>query len=461
LFGSLVVLSVPAIRLIKTKILTLSLVVFISSILIIGTGLTAYAQQQLQQTQVFIVGSDGTTHEANLKATKEGGDDGQLRKISTFKIEAPNVVQINQGKDLIVFTTNPEQDQVQRVKVRNTQGQLTELEPVTGSPNTYSLAGYPVGVYVLDVIVQLSNNRQGAYETILVIIPPNQEPQPINFPVILQTIKTVIDTDIRIIDDDNGGSDDCPEGEELVDGECLPICPEGQERVDGQCVPICEEGEELVDGECLPICPEGQELVDGECVPICEEGEELVDGECVPICEEGQELVDGECVPICEEGQELVDGECVPICEEGQERVDGQCVPIPCPDGREPVDGVCPEPPDPCEENPDLPECQAPPESCPEGTTGTPPDCVPIPEPPGPCPEGEECPPPPPPPGPGLIPGPEPEPEPIEEEEESETPEDNGESGSGSEDGGDNDDNGDNGDGGNGGGGDSGEGAAE
>jgi hypothetical protein len=387
-----------------------------------ATNVFAQSQQQQIQTQVFIVGADGTTHEANLKATKEGGDEGQLRKVSTFKIQAPNVVQINQGKDLIVFTTNPEQDQVQRVKVRNTQGQLTELEPVTGSPNTYSLAGYPVGVYVLDVIVQLSDNRQGAYETILVIIPPNQQPQPINFPVILQIIQTVIDTDIRvIIDDDNG--DDGPPPEE--------ICDNGED----------DDDDGLVDSEDTEDCP-----------------------------------------PECPEGQELVDGQCVPICDEGQERVDGQCVPIPCPDGREPVDGVCPEPPgpgpgpgpednetitqepippDPCIDDPDLPQCQAPPESCPEGTTGTPPDCVPIPEPPGPCPEGEECPPPPPPPGPGLIPGPEPEPEPIEEEEESEPPEDNGESGSGSEDGGDNDDNGYNGDGGNGGGGDSGEGAAE
>jgi hypothetical protein len=435
-------LSVPCIKLIKTKkILTLSLVVFLSSILIIGTGLTAYAQ--VQQTQVFIVGSDNEIHEANLKATKDG--DGQLQKISTFKIEAPNVVQINQGKDLVVFT-NPPQDQVQKVKIRNTQGQLTELERLTGLANTYSLAGYPVGVYVLDVIVQLSNNRQGAYETILVIIPANQQPQPINFPLILQIIQTIIDTDIRVItDDDDNGDDD-------------EICDNGED----------DDGDGLVDSE------------DPDCPP------------------------DG-----CPEGQERVDGQCVPICEEGQERVDGQCVPTPCPDGREPVDGVCPEPPEPC----------------PEGTTGTPPDCKPIPcdpevdpeclppppppspflpppcdpevdpeclpPPPGPCegencpcPEGEDCPTPPPPPppppplpcegedcptppgppGPGLLPGPGPEPEPIEEEE-SEIPEDNGESGGGSEDdGGDNGDNG-GGDGGDGvdggGGGESGAGAAE
>jgi uncharacterized membrane protein YgcG len=261
LFGSLIVLSVPSTRPIKTKILTLSLVVFISTILIIGTGFTVYAQQQ---TRVFIVGSDGTTHEANLKATKDG--DGQLRKVSGFEIEASNVVQINQGKDLIVFTTNPAQDQVQKVKIRNTQGQLTELQKSTGVPNTYSLAGYPVGVYVLDVIVQLSNsNRQGAYETILVIIPPNQQPQLINFPLILQTIKTVIDTDIRIIDNGDDDDDDnkpppCPLGQrwDPVQKKCLPIPPPPPPPpCDPEVDPECPEPPPPpCDPEVDPECPE-------------------------------------------------------------------------------------------------------------------------------------------------------------------------------------------------------------
>jgi uncharacterized membrane protein YgcG len=303
LFGSLIVLSVPSTRPIKTKILTLSLVVFISTILIIGTGFTVYAQQQ---TRVFIVGSDGTTHEANLKATKDG--DGQLRKVSGFEIEASNVVQINQGKDLIVFTTNPAQDQVQKVKIRNTQGQLTELQKSTGVPNTYSLAGYPVGVYVLDVIVQLSNsNRQGAYETILVIIPPNQQPQLINFPLILQTIKTVIDTDIRIIDNGDDDDDDnkpppCPLGQrwDPVQKKCLPIPPPPppppcDPEVDPECPEPppppppgpCPEGEDCpippppppptpCEGENCPI-PPGPGLLPGpepEPEPIEEEEEE-------------------------------------------------------------------------------------------------------------------------------------------------------------------------------------------
>jgi hypothetical protein len=309
-----------------------------SILIIIGIGLTAYAQQQ--QTQVFIVGPDGTTHEANLKATKNT-DDGQLRKISTFKIKASNVVQINQGKDLIVFTANPAQDQVQKVKIRNTQSQLTELERVTGVPNTFSLVGYPVGVYVLDVIVQLSGGRQGAYETILVIIPPNQQPQPINFPLILQIIQTVIDTDIRVIIDDDNGDDGTPEeicdngkdddGDGLVDSED-PDCPEE---------PTCDP---LEDPKCEEPCPPGYSRTPGG---VCE----------LIICPADSRLVDGVCEPIdpCVKNPEL------PQCAE------------PCPEGRpRNPDGTCPPtpPPDPCEENPDLPECQPPPGPCPEGLQG-------------------------------------------------------------------------------------------
>jgi hypothetical protein len=175
-------------------------------------------------------------------------------------------VQINQGKDLIVFTTNPAQDQVQKVKIRNTQGQLTELERVTGLPNAYSLAGYPVGVYVLDVIVQLSNsNRQGAYETTLVIIPPKQQPQPINFAVILQTIKTVIDTDIRIIDDD--GRDDgkrCPPPDPCQDNPNLPQCqPPPPES--------CPEGTTGTRSDCVPIPPPPDPCIENPNAEECQE----------------------------------------------------------------------------------------------------------------------------------------------------------------------------------------------
>jgi len=40
----------------------------------------------------------------------------------------------------------------------------------------YSLAGFPVGAYILDVIVDLGSGKKGAYETILVILEKEQQP---------------------------------------------------------------------------------------------------------------------------------------------------------------------------------------------------------------------------------------------------------------------------------------------
>jgi hypothetical protein len=129
LFGSLIVLSATAIKLLKTKIVSLSLVVFISSILIkIGTGLTANAQQQ--ETKVFANGADGAAHELNLRAIKQ--NNGQIQKVSTFKIQAQNVVQINLGNDIAIFT-DPATVQIDKVKVRDQSNKLTELGKVSNN----------------------------------------------------------------------------------------------------------------------------------------------------------------------------------------------------------------------------------------------------------------------------------------------------------------------------------------
>lgn len=110
--------------------------------------------------------------------------------------------------------------------------------------------------------------------------------------------------------------DDCPEGQHLVDGECVPDvveqdeeCQEGYHRNEvGDCVPneATEQDEE---------CPEGQHRnEEGECVPNevteqdepCPEGEHRNEaGECVPDeiseqedCQEGYHRNEaGECVP--------------------------------------------------------------------------------------------------------------------------------------------------------------------
>lgn len=61
------------------------------------------------------------------------------------------MVQINQGKNLMVFTSTNEPERIQKVKVTNAQGQVTELLPLQN--NQYSISDLNVGVYTLNTIV--------------------------------------------------------------------------------------------------------------------------------------------------------------------------------------------------------------------------------------------------------------------------------------------------------------------
>src|SRR5215216_1200156 len=92
---------------IKTRILTLSLVIFLSSILLIGiisSSSHVYAQQQSQESSnqqfpksiIAASSTDTTPHALKLRATQQG-EDGQPKKVSGFKIDLTNVVtaQIN------------------------------------------------------------------------------------------------------------------------------------------------------------------------------------------------------------------------------------------------------------------------------------------------------------------------------------------------------------------------------
>lgn len=85
----------------KTKILPFSLVIFLSSILLIGiisSSSYAYAQQPQQSSNQRLPPSiiaasttDTTPHALNLKATQQG-EDGQPKRVSGFKIDLTNVV---------------------------------------------------------------------------------------------------------------------------------------------------------------------------------------------------------------------------------------------------------------------------------------------------------------------------------------------------------------------------------
>jgi hypothetical protein len=159
---------------IKSKISALSLVVFLSSILLIGIGSTAYtyAQGQLSnqfpQSIVAFSNTDKTPHALELKATQQG--DTQPRKVSGFNLDTTNTITAQINSQLLVFVTDSSV-RVIEAKVRTASDQLIDLVPSTKA-NAFSLANLPVGVYTLDIITQ-KGNAKAAYEGILAL---GQEP---------------------------------------------------------------------------------------------------------------------------------------------------------------------------------------------------------------------------------------------------------------------------------------------
>lgn len=117
---------------------------------------------------IFVAG-----HTIGLKATQL--DNGQVIPVANFEIAPESVVSVKQGENLLVMTSTNEPQRVEKVKVTDNSGKVTELVPT--QPNVYSLSGLQAGVYVLNVIAENPDpGGRNAYETILVILGPNQKP---------------------------------------------------------------------------------------------------------------------------------------------------------------------------------------------------------------------------------------------------------------------------------------------
>ena len=127
-----------------------------------------------QQSGNFNVSVAGTAvgsipHQIDLKVTQLPG--GQLSQVAGFIVSPEDVVQVKQGENLIV-STSPDL-RTHQVTVRNIQGISIDLVPLPS--NAWSLQGLLPGVYTLDVNVAMSTSGIfGMYETILVILEPNQ-----------------------------------------------------------------------------------------------------------------------------------------------------------------------------------------------------------------------------------------------------------------------------------------------
>ena len=220
--------------------------------------------------QVFVT-DDDVTRELDLKATE--GQNGQINQVSDFAIKPESVVQINQNKNLTLFTSTNEPDRIEKVKVTDQNGKLINLVRIGG--NDWSLQGLSNGVYLLDVIVNMPEGGKGAYETVLVILAPNT-PDLNPTQVIAQVVNIQVDVREKVFEEDE---EDRPAPEPSIcyfdpDNEaCNPDeegkCPSGFGfNEDGQCIPHgkCPDGYGRLDddetGRCYPErdikrCPDG------------------------------------------------------------------------------------------------------------------------------------------------------------------------------------------------------------
>jgi hypothetical protein len=143
------------------------------SILPAGAFATPVAQQGNFKVSVSGTAPDSVPHDVSLKVTQIPG--GQLSETTGFAISPESVVQVKQGENIIVTTS--ENLKVKSVKVKNVQGQQVDLLPLPN--NIWSSQNLVPGVYLLDVIVDMSSSGiQGVYETVLVILQPDQQPLP-------------------------------------------------------------------------------------------------------------------------------------------------------------------------------------------------------------------------------------------------------------------------------------------
>jgi hypothetical protein len=153
--------------------IAVTLLVTLVSLLPAGVFATPLAQQGDFKVSVAGTATGSVPHEIALKLTQI--PDGQLSKATGFVINPESVVQVKQGENIVVSTS--ENLKVNNVKARNVQGLQVDLLPLPN--NLWSLQNLVPGVYLLDVIVDMSSSGiSGVYETVLVILQPDQTSLP-------------------------------------------------------------------------------------------------------------------------------------------------------------------------------------------------------------------------------------------------------------------------------------------
>jgi hypothetical protein len=290
-----------------------------------------------QQAGNFMVSVAGTAvgsapHQIDLKMTQLPG--GQISEVTGFIVSPEDVVQVNQGENLLVATSP---DLIpQQVTLRNLQGQQINLMPLPGG--MWSLQGLIPGMYTLDVTADMSSSGiLGTYETYLVVLEPGQQPLP---PTTVISQITIEYTEV------------CPGNSTLVNGTCInpppqsPIfCPTGT-PTNRTCIPL------PLPNTTIPL-PNTTIPLPNTTIPLPNATEPTLPGANATGSTQpgGGGGVNQTIVPQppleCPKGEQpSPDGlRCEPIgieepmpiiCSEGEELVDGQCQTIPTDDVGEP-----------------------------------------------------------------------------------------------------------------------------
>jgi hypothetical protein len=311
---------------------------------------TPLAQQGNFKVSVSGTAPGSIPHEIALKVTQIPG--GQLSETTGFVINPENVVQVKQGENITVITS--ENLKVNNVKVRNVQGQQVNLLPMPN--NVWSLQSLVPGVYLLDVIVDMSSSGiLGVYETVLAILQPDQTPLP---PAsVTNQLSIFIDTDENDTSPTPRPNTTTPEPEPAPPSRCYfdPTLEECQ-PIDGKCPPGFSFNE---NEQCIPIgkCPDGYGRLDDDETGKCYKNSDI---------------------KICPDGYIThKNSECPPPYTTPGPTPDPSPEPVPCPidaQGNE----VCPPTDEPTPIGPPTPQC---PEAGPDVCGEEPP--APSDEPPG------------------------------------------------------------------------------
>jgi hypothetical protein len=282
---------------------------------------TPIAQQENFKVSVTGTATGSIPHEIALKVTQIPG--GQLSETTGFVINPENVVQVKQGENITVITS--ENLKVNNVKVRNVQGQHVNLLPLPN--NVWSLQSLVPGVYLLDVIVDMSSSGiLGVYETVLVILQPDQTPLPPTS--VINQLSIFIETEFSFENDTDQNATE-PEPAPAPPSPCYfdPTLEECQ-PIDGKCPPGFSFNE---NEQCIPIgkCPVGYGRLDDDETGKCYKNSEI------QICPDGYVThINRECPPPLPPTDEPI------ICTMEISYGQGPCDEYYIPPGE---DGKCPE----------------------------------------------------------------------------------------------------------------------